>query len=84
MPYISQVTRDAILHGETSPATPGELNYLITEMVKIYLGYNEKKEPKYSDLNEVIGVLECCKLEFYRRIVADYEDERIEINGDVY
>ena len=30
-----------------------------------------------------MGVLECCKLEFYRRVAAPYEDIKIEENGDV-
>jgi len=32
----------------------------------------------------VTGVLECAKLELYRRIAAPYEDTKIEENGDVY
>jgi len=38
----------------------------------------------YSLLNEVMGVLECCKQEFYRRPVADYENKKLDLNGDVY
>jgi hypothetical protein len=83
MPYIPMPDRSRIMLGDDVPKTPGELNYLITELIKMYIGYIDKS-PNYADMNEVIGVLECCKLEFYRRIVADYEDEKIEINGDVY
>ena len=32
----------------------------------------------------MVGVLECAKLELYRRMAAPYEDEKIEDNGDVY
>jgi len=32
----------------------------------------------------VIGALEACKLEFYRRAVVPYEDKKIKENGDVY
>jgi len=39
---------------------------------------------KYSNLNELIGVLECAKLELYRRVAAPYEDEKALINGDVF
>jgi len=31
-----------------------------------------------------VGVLECAKLELYRRIAAPYEDEKIVETGDVY
>jgi len=43
-----------------------------------------RKGVKYATLNTVIGVLECAKLELYRRVVADYEDQKCEENGDVY
>jgi len=63
-------------------ATPGDLNYTITRAIDAYLG---RKGINYA-LNEVIGVLECAKLELYRRIVAGYEDKKIADpeNGDVY
>jgi hypothetical protein len=35
-------------------------------------------------VNEAIGVLECAKLELYRRVAAPYEDEKIAESGDVY
>jgi hypothetical protein len=38
----------------------------------------------YALLNELIGVLECAKLELYRRVASPYEDEKIQSNGDVY
>lgn len=33
---------------------------------------------------EVKAVLECAKLELYRRVVAPYEQQKLELNGDVY
>ena len=39
---------------------------------------------RYAHLNEAIGVLECAKLELYRRVAAPYEDEKIAESGDVY
>jgi hypothetical protein len=38
----------------------------------------------YKHINEIIGVLECAKQEFYRRVAAPYEDTKIQENGDVY
>jgi len=39
---------------------------------------------RYAHLNEVVGVLECAKLELYRRVVAPYEDQKMTESGDVY
>lgn len=33
---------------------------------------------------DTLGVLRCCQLELYRRMVAPYEDKKIQENGDVY
>jgi hypothetical protein len=80
MPYITKDRRRDISDHHEIIKTPGELNYLITMMAKAYLG----DMPTYKDYNEVIGVLECAKLELYRRIVAPYEDTKCSQNGDVY
>lgn len=81
MPYIEPQDRLHILADEKSISSPGELNYFISTLVNWYI--NEKGK-NYSTLNEVIGVLECAKLELYRRVIAPYEDIKIEDNGDVY
>ena len=62
------------------PATAGELNYFITKLCLFFAG----DKPNYAKYNEIIGVLECCKLEFYRRVLAKYEDTKIKENGDIY
>jgi len=82
MPYVKRSER-ARLDGGGEPATAGDLNYLITRQVDAYLA---RKGMSYANLNEVVGVLECAKLELYRRIVASYEDRKIADpeNGDVY
>lgn len=58
---------------------PGTLNYIITRLCHWWLGDN----PNYAKYNELIGVLECAKMELYRRKVAPYEDKKIIENGDV-
>lgn len=86
MPYIEQAVKkvfDRVLNTietEANPASPGALNYLITKIVLLYLGDN----PSYNDYNDITGVLECAKLEFYRRAISSYEDKKIKENGDVY
>jgi len=78
MPYISQEARRKAIMKRTTELTSGELNFTITEFLL-------SAEPKtYEDYNRLIGVLECIKLEFYRRAVAVYEDRKKEENGDVY
>jgi len=81
MPYIKPDRRKAILAG-AKPQDPGELNFAITVLVDRYL--EDKGEIRYAHLNEVIGVIDCAKLELYRRVAAPYEDRKITENGDVY
>lgn len=57
----------------------GNVNYAITKMLILAYG-----KTSYRDINDVIGALECCKLEFYRRRAAGYEDQKSHDNGDVY
>lgn len=56
----------------------GKLNYLISSIIACLYPQS------YQDLNAAIGVLECAKLELYRRVVAPYEDIKLKLNGDVY
>ena len=66
---------------EAIPETPGELNYQITCLLKDYMTCNLLS---YQTINDIVGALEGAKLEFYRRIAAPYENDKIEENGDVY
>ncbi len=79
MPYIPPHERRALNVGGP-PVDAGQLNYKITDIVDEYLG----ETPNYSAYNEAIGVLECAKLELYRRRVAIYEDKKLKLNGEVY
>ena len=81
MPYVDKVAR-ARLDGGAAPENAGELNYVITRCVDEYLV--QKGPLRYVNINEVIGVLECAKLELYRRIAVPYEDGKKEASGDVY
>jgi hypothetical protein len=78
MPYIKQEERvGRVTYAETA----GQLNYVFTQVITEYLDNNGKS---YQTINDIVGALECCKLELYRRIVAPYEDTKIKENGDVY
>lgn len=88
MPYIKQEDRDKIKRTLDNPdqhvydltLTSGELNYLITKLCHNYIARNGVN---YFTMNEVIGVLECAKLELYRRVLSPYEDIKIKENGDL-
>lgn len=79
MPYIEQTRRDW-LQTTVVPDTVGELNYCFTDLIISYWEDNKS----YQTINDIIGALESCKLEFYRRIAVPYEDKKIVENGDVY
>lgn len=96
MPYVMEPRRREILIDVTDPnsaisdlminvraaaSSPGDLNFAISELCKAYL---RSHGLDYTSLNEIVGVLECTKLEFYRRVTAPYEDEKIKQNGDIY
>lgn len=82
MPYIESRRidiDDAMIDLKAEINTYGKANYAITKLLL------DSFEPtSYNDFNALIGVLECAKLEFYRRAVATYEDQKIKENGDVY
>ncbi len=85
MPYIEKHKRATIKNHTVKPDNAGELNYLLTTEVLDYIEEHKGENGiSYALLNEVTGVIESFKLEFYRRIVAPYEDEKIKKNGDVY
>jgi hypothetical protein len=80
MPYITVDRREALTHGDALE-NAGELNYIFTTEI---LGYIIKHGKSYQTFNDILGALEGAKQEFYRRVVAPYEDEKIKQNGDVY
>lgn len=80
MPYIRRYLRPS-LETIVSPDGPGELNYTLS---RICFQYVVRKGASYATYNEVIGALECAKLELYRRQVAEYENQKCRENGDVY
>jgi len=85
MPYINKENREKFFDAldklyQTNIESSGDLNYIITSICHDYIN---DKGMNYKTLNEVIGVLECAKLELYRRKISPYEDKKIEQNGDV-
>lgn len=87
MPYIKADKRTKytiilkelteILKALPSEEVDGEFNYIVTKMLR------EIYPLRYFQINKAIGVLECIKLEYYRRVAAPYEDLKIHESGDV-
>lgn len=87
MPYIPQQQRidihnDLMEEGiNWTPENAGELNFLVSTFIASYIRTNGLK---YAVVNEMIGALECAKLELNRVIIGPYEDIKIQENGPVY
>lgn len=92
MPYVKQEFRDdldpaiewlalEIAHCYTNSSTQtrdGLLNYAFTRILsKVY------DTPNYHEFNEIIGMLSCCQMEYYRKRTAPYEDAKEIENGSV-
>jgi len=87
MPYIDEVQRNVcdsllkeLLDKVCYKTKTGILNYIITKILLKAVG----QTPTYSRYNELVGVLECAKMELYRRVIVEYEEKKREKNGDVY
>jgi len=88
MPYITHEDKkkfslalSELMSNIEEGCTPGELNYLIT---KLCITYVMSRGLNYTHLNDVVGVLESAKQEFYRRLVSPYEELKRKKSGDVY
>lgn len=92
MPYIKQDFRDELvpfidaisnkvneMHKiNPSQTRDGLLNFAFTEIIN-----QTFPNSRYTDFNEIIGFLECCKFEYYRKKIAPYEDLKETENGAV-
>lgn len=79
MPYIQPSLRLAIDTGRMPPTEAGELNYAITKLLLANLDnlgehigvivedYLDRLGRRYSTFNEVIGAVQCAKMEYLRR-----------------
>ncbi len=89
MPYITQQQREPLAESidtllniiTNNDGLEGKLNYIISSIMS---GILETEGINYTNLNKLIGVLECAKLELYRCIASPYEDLKLEENGEVY
>ena len=93
MPYIAPKNRVKLdneiaalaekinaMKAEPGNNTEGNMNYAISWLIELVYGSNYR----YRDVNDVVGMLECAKMEFYRKVAAPYEDIKEQENGKVY
>lgn len=78
MPYIPKSQRKSTESGKYKDA--GSLNYAFTQMIDAYI---DQHQLNYQTCNDIVGAMECAKMELYRRLIAPYEDKKILMNGDV-
>lgn len=78
MPYVSPEARREL--EDRYAESVGELTYALTVVVDTYAG----SAPDYQRLAECMAALECAKHELYRRVIAPYEDQKRDLNGDAY
>lgn len=93
MPYIPRDDRPAYdeligalaaaLAAQPPQKRKGHANYVITQVLRRAWRVDAAENESYSSYADIIGTLECAKLELYRRRVAAYEDKAIAKNGDV-
>ncbi len=82
MPYIKQSERprcDLVIEQmlESDIKANGDLNYILFKYCK------ENIQPSYNNYKNYIGELQETIAEIRRRLLAPYEDAKIEENGDV-
>lgn len=69
-------------------SSDGELRIALHRICQRYVDRSQvhitTSEYRTRQLRDAVGALECCKLEFYRRVAVPYEDRKIKSNGDVY
>lgn len=83
MPYISPEARAHLK--DHHPRDVGELTYELTHVILRYWNRDKLgRWKRYQTIAEIMGALICTALEFYRRVVAPYEDKKCRENGDVF
>jgi len=84
MPYIKKDQRAPIdvIVDQLAPliTDAGTFNYAVTRLSHLML---KEKGMRYANINELIGAMECMKLELYRKLAGPYEDIKLVENGPV-
>ena len=91
MPYIEQEKRDILdpaieslfvrlidMQCKDEESNMEEnINYVFTKLLKKCYGES------YKEINDALGVISAVQLEFFRKVVTPYENQRQYDNGDV-
>ncbi len=84
MPYITPDRREVFDKNLKELArevqNEGELNYCIYKLSRLII---DRIGPSYLNLSMCSSAMEHAKLEWYRKVLAPYEDEKIRENGDI-
>ena len=78
MPYIKPEMRN---QAWVRPEGAGPLCYALTKQIN---DYRLRLGDSFATFADILAALEATKIEFYRRVVAPYEDAKCAENGDVY
>jgi hypothetical protein len=88
MPYVDKDIREALdedieklamkIRRMEPGVVDGALNYTITRLLLL------QYPTHYVHFNRLMGILDSVSHEFYRRVVAPYEDGKRAANGDVF
>lgn len=87
MPYVDKTSRKLMqpiieeFEHNMIDLNKGDLNYLFSRMVSIWVAQHGMN---YQTMSDALAALQDCRDEFYRRVVAPYEDIKKVDNGDVY
>ena len=77
-PKIKEVI-SVITNNGSSKAKVGDINYVFSKIIWELFD----KNPSYTLGNDLMGVLEGVRSEFYRRKLGPYEDQKMKENGDI-
>lgn len=81
MPYIDPLNRSMLDPSCLTAETEGELNFQISRLLNKYM---VRHGLSYGRMGDCTSACENAAAEFRRRVMAKYEDQKIEENGDVY
>lgn len=84
MPYVSYTRRrdlDPLLIGlDTQVETPGDLAYVLFRIMRGFW----RRNPSFGQWASMRGAIGDQVDEFRRRVVSEYEDQKLKENGDVF
>ena len=81
MPYIADKCRRAAIRAGSTPLDGGELSFAMALCIDRYI---EQNGLCYTTIADAMAAVEGVKAEFYRQVVAEYEDGKAATNGDVF